>query len=311
MFKLKKRLGNLIYALGLVKPYWKIDRYRYLKRIRSQRRADWRYAQDSDVQQLDSWEVVIRYDKLTSPVFFYCDLRSKIEQDIVKDQGYQPHIAKLLADFFRDDSIFVDVGADIGFFSLLAAKQFPKMTVHAYEPNQSIYARLKKNAVLNGSLNNLHLFSCALADFNGTAVLHIPSPFEDNQGVASLGANIGGITKPVQQSVEVRQLDELYQNASQPISIIKIDVQGFEPEVLKGGAKAIGRFRPAILLEHNDVLFDSPLVAQNKKNLLQAYFENYGYNVFYISLYGPNLLVPVKWDRPLDGDLLALPTAVM
>lgn len=61
-----------------------------------------------------------------------------------KDKGYQPQISDLLFDYFRDEIVFLDVGANIGFFSIVVAKQYPGMLVHAFEPHQSIYARLAK-----------------------------------------------------------------------------------------------------------------------------------------------------------------------
>ncbi len=307
MKRLRKRIYKLLYRLGLLRPYWEIDRFRYLKRVTGLRHLDWRYAQEGDLQQFDSAEVVIRCDQFTSSVFFYCNPKSKIEHDIISDKGYQPNITDLLFDSFKDETVFLDVGANVGFFSIVAAKQFPKMAVHAFEPNDSICSRLKRNIDLNRNLENLEAFPFALSNFSGNTTLFMPSPNESNQGLSSLGDDIEGVTNGTSQSVSVKQLDELYEKSTQKVSAIKIDVQGFEAEVLAGGVKTIRRCRPVIVLEHSDGLFKMPADARLKKNLIKTFFEELEYRVLYVSQYGSSLLAPVQWDRPLNGDLLALP----
>ena len=307
MGRLKKHCYKLLYRLGVLKPYWEIDRYRYLKRVMRSQRLDWRYAQEADHQQFSSSEAVIRCNQFSPPVFFYCDPKSKVERDIIKDKGYQPQISDLLFDYFRDEIVFLDVGANIGFFSIVAAKQYPGMSVHAFEPHQSIYARLQRNIDLNHNPPNLEIFPFALSNFSGSTMLYTASPEDFNQGVSSLGADMDGVRNDISQNVQVRQIDEIYENSIRPVSVIKIDVQGFEPEVLRGGERTIRRFRPVIVLEHNDKLFKSTSEAQLKKDALKTFFREQGYRVLYVSLFGSSLLAPVQWDRPLNGDLLALP----
>lgn len=276
MARLRKRIYKLLYRLGLLTPYWEVDRFRYLKRVTGSRHLDWRYAQEADLQQFDSAEVVIRCDQFASSVFFYCDPKSKIEHDIINDKGYQPNITDLLFDNFRDETVFLDVGANIGFFSIVAARQFPKLSVHAFEPNQSIYARLQRNIDLNRNLTNLEAFPFALSNFSGNTTLFMPSPNDSNQGLSSLGDAIEGVTKGMSQTTPVKQLDELYENSTQKVSVIKIDVQGFEAEVLKGGETTIRRFRPVVVLEHSDNLFKMPADARLKKGLIKTFFRGTG-----------------------------------
>ena len=79
MRRLKKHFYKLLYRLGVLKPYWEIDRYRYLRRVMRSRRLDWRYAQEADQQQFSSSEAVIRCKQFSPPVFFYCDSKSKVD----------------------------------------------------------------------------------------------------------------------------------------------------------------------------------------------------------------------------------------
>jgi hypothetical protein len=63
-----------------------------------------------------------------------------------------------------------------------------------------------------------------------------------------------------------------------------------EAVVLKSGQKTVRRFRPVILFEHSDDLFNVESDAYDKKNLLKTYFEDMNYRVLYVSQYGSGLL---------------------
>lgn len=178
---------------------------------------------------------MIRCNQFSPPVFFYCDPKSKVERDIIKNKGYQPQISDLLFDYFRDEIVFLDVGENIEFFSIVAAEQYPGMSVHAFEPHQSIYARLQRNIDLNHNPSNLEIFPFALSNFSGSTTLYTASQEDFNQGVSSLGADMDGVRNDISQNVQVRQIDEIYENSIRPLSVIKIDVQGFEPEELRQG----------------------------------------------------------------------------
>ena len=88
-----------------------------------------------------------------------------------------------------------------------------------------------------------------------------------------------------------------------------MDVQGFEREVLLGAQGLVATHRPAILFEHEDQNFTTAAQAEQAKRDLARFFEEHCYGVFYITRHDPDLLFPVAWDRPLLGDLLALPDA--
>ena len=79
------RVRKFFYRVGLLTPFWKIDRMRYLKRLAKRRVGDWRYVAEDDAAQFSGDEVVARLMGVSAPVFFYCDRNSSsIEAEILK-----------------------------------------------------------------------------------------------------------------------------------------------------------------------------------------------------------------------------------
>lgn len=131
---------------------------------------------------------------------------------------------------------FIDVGANIGYFTSLALsnKQF-KGRIHSFEPHPKIKEKLESNVKNWNENNRVTLYDCALSDCIGVANLNIPVDFENNEGIATLceidGSNI--------ESIEVKMdtVDNLFNENKK--YILKIDTEGHEASVLKGAEKLL------------------------------------------------------------------------
>jgi FkbM family methyltransferase len=126
-------------------------------------------------------------------------------------------------DFQRPRCVILDVGANIGVFSIAAAKRFPDATIHSFEPNPEAYPRLVRNLELNGTVNvrpvnrAVHS-SCGVLNFSG-----------DNS------TSVGRVIDSGTLSIEAVTLDDFCSHRGiREIGLIKIDVEGAEVEVLKG-----------------------------------------------------------------------------
>jgi FkbM family methyltransferase len=309
---LTTRIRKLLYRWDLLTPFWKVDRVRYLKRLSKKINGDWRYVAPDDAMQIAGSDVVARMIGLTHPVFFYCDRNSSsIEAEILKTASknvpqtsalkQRMRVLELGQDMIVPGSRVVDVGANIGIYSLPWAVVDPDVIVHSFEPHPGVRDRLKRNVNLNRLAGRIILHPEALSDHAGTATLY------GNNDMSSLSDTVYGVAEAEPIKVQLACLDDVIAIDESPISLIKVDVQGHELEVLRGGRKIIDRHRPVLILEHEDSLFLSADEAGKRKADLGHLLAEMNYETLYISRWGSDLLSVVDWQRPLNGDLLALP----
>lgn len=126
-------------------------------------------------------------------------------------------------------ALFVDIGAHVGTWAV--PFMGAGMEVVAFEPNPAIFECLQTSGV--------HALPTALADYTGTARLTAPGI---DGGMASIALHYSG---PVDQEVPVATLDSFDLS---PV-VVKIDAEGAEVDILRGGSRTIAMHRPVIFLE--------------------------------------------------------------
>jgi FkbM family methyltransferase len=145
----------------------------------------------------------------------------------------------------RPDYVAVDAGSYIGFFSLIIAnilRQKGGGTLYAFDPNPINIASLQKTALANPSLNIIPICK-ALGSYSG----NILGFNNSDNSMSSLGELIKGNN---QANFEVVTLDSmLASKVFNRVDFVKIDVDGFEWELLCGAKELIKNFRPRILIE--------------------------------------------------------------
>ena len=148
---------------------------------------------------------------------------------------------------------FVDVGAHIGSHTLRAAKLVGEQgTVVAVEPNPMIAARLRDNVTASG-WGNIHVQEAACGEKEGKLRLFAGS--DVNTGTASLSSELAGSHGGAGNwfEVAVLPLDRILQPLGlHRIDIIKVDTEGAETIVLRGGEVSIRKYRPVFVLETID-----------------------------------------------------------
>ena len=175
------------------------------------------------------------------------------------------------------DSVFFDVGANIGYYTVvLAARLGPRCSVHAFEPNPHIFQRLRENISLN-QLPNVFSYQLGLSDTAGRMGL-LERP--DNSGATYLVEGNDTEVTTLDQFCDSQQIARL--------DFMKIDVEGFEERLLAGGRRTLERFRPTLLIEINPpTLRRQASSAARVAHLL----EQSGYDLFEIRR---KQLVPLK-----------------
>ena len=158
---------------------------------------------------------------------------------------------------------FLDIGAHTGLFTLHGANLFSR--VYAFEPYPPNFARLQEHVGIN-NLNNVNIFQFGLGDTD--TILPFKPPATDNDSIGSFflakkegnaarskGNNeIGSFASMTGEGgnsvlLRVRRGDDVLQEFQTVVGLIKIDVEGFEPEVLTGLRQTIYRDRPPIIME--------------------------------------------------------------
>jgi FkbM family methyltransferase len=143
----------------------------------------------------------------------------------------------------HDGMTFLDVGANIGYYTALAARIVgPNGKVIALEPDPESYQYLEQTIKAN-AVGNVQAFRVAASDSPATLPLFIS---KDNRGDNRLYAPT---EKRPQIEVEARPIDELLsENNVNTVDFIKIDVQGYEPKVIAGLKKTINQSENLIIL---------------------------------------------------------------
>lgn len=182
------------------------------------------------------------------------DLRYTSVTSFVLRDWTEPELREL-HQFVRPGSVFVDVGANIGLYTLKAARLAgPQGMVVAVEPGELAVGRLTDNVALNagsGRFAPVRIVRKALSDRNGTAVLHHVMAGGDLQAFSLLGDD----TTAEGETVELATLDTLVEELGLPrIDCIKMDVEGAEPMVVDGARRSLERWHPTIFFEVNTAI---------------------------------------------------------
>ena len=158
------------------------------------------------------------------------DLAQFVDRTIYCTGEWEPLETRLIADLLEPGDTFVDVGANIGYFTLLASRRVgPEGRVIAVEANPRTFTLLEANVRLN-ACTNVALHHVAAGEAAGFATL-----FEREAG------NAGGdqVDFTGDGTIEVKRLDALV--GEQPVRLIKLDIEGAEAKALRGATGLLGR----------------------------------------------------------------------
>jgi FkbM family methyltransferase len=163
---------------------------------------------------------------------------------LISERSYEPAELEVLRQRVRPDDVCIDVGANIGIFTVLLARWAGNGHVHAFEPMEHSASILRLNIELN-HVSNTTIHTCILSDCDGDV------PF----AVAEDGAysSIRDTARKSQQEtvmVQSHRLDTFIATLERPPDVVKIDVEGAELLVLRGAAETLRNElrRPRLIL---------------------------------------------------------------
>lgn len=207
---------------------------------------------------------------------FYLDPRDLVPVNILRTGEWQPEVWKSLLPSLNEGSVFLDVGAHIGYFSLKAAPRVGKTgRVVSFEPNPGTVQLLRDNVAANGR-DNIVVEPVACTDREQTLELYAAP--RANTGASSLSSDNAGIdgTMPKSYSVRGRPIDDVVRELGLTrVDAIKIDVEGAEGIVLRGTSNTLRRFHPRVVME---VVADQLAKFKTTPADLAALMKAAGYN---------------------------------
>lgn len=145
-------------------------------------------------------------------------------------------------------STIIDVGANVGQFSVASAKLFPGVCIHAFEPNPNSVTALSKNVRY---LNNVLTYPLALGERIGMTEFHVNQHSQSSSILPLEYMHMEAFPSAREAatiSVELSTLDKVFEDIELPApALLKLDVQGYEGKVLSGAKKTLKRMDYVLL----------------------------------------------------------------
>jgi FkbM family methyltransferase len=233
----------------------------------------------------------------------YSKADDHIANDLYYSQEYENGELRLLKELLKRSRHMIDVGANTGIFSIFAASVNSELEVLCFEPHPANYKRLLKNISIN-NLSNIKTYACAVGPIDSQIELTVPADLS----ISTTASANDGFTRNLHRQdyvrIPVRQirLDDIL--ATIPVisdDVIKVDVEYYELEVLKGAVETLRTKRPMIIIEllgYDSLVTQFPgmkdKISKNHSNEILEFLTNLNYHGYAI---GPEGLQSVGSDR--------------
>jgi FkbM family methyltransferase len=225
-----------------------LDKRSYAEQLREQHQVLNEYAafiEGTTVAALELAHGEVTMLSRWAPARFYCDFADLGTPPTVSVAfgEYEPMEMTILLRLLESAEAFLDIGANIGWYAIHASALFPKLKVVAVEPVLATHAILTRHIALNNSaVIPVHQ---GVSDKAGSAVMQVPQTMA---GAASLHLS-REYDDELTETVSLTTLDAIAEDWQIAPDVVKIDVEGAELLVLRGGMATLERDRPAVLAE--------------------------------------------------------------
>jgi len=179
----------------------------------------------------------------------------------------------LWKNILKEGQTIFDIGANIGYYSLLASKRIGDGRIYAFEPVKQTFERLTKNVKIN-NFKNIKVNNLAVSNEEGTVDIYVAN--SKNTGTSSITNHMH--FNGDKQTVKSLTIDHFVKsNNIEAMDIVKIDVEGAEMMVIEGMEKSLRKFNPIVMIE----LIDERLKAAGS-SIKEAYdfFEKLDYKSY-------------------------------
>lgn len=202
----------------------------------------------------------------------------------------------VLSQLLPGDAV-IDVGANIGVYTLRAAQAVgPNGMVYAFEPQTDIYQMLRRSIAENGFDGRCQTFNLALGDREKRASIWRHHEINPGASIVTDEVVVGAGNE-----INVRRLDDI--GIERPVKLLKMDIEGYEPLLVRGGESFFRRHRPVILTE-----WFPRSMTQVAHCSSEAYFdqlESLGYHIHHLA--GASLGARMMRSEVLDYETVERP----
>jgi len=181
------------------------------------------------------------------------NIRDLVQQTILLEGVWDPALTRFIQRTLSPNDVFIDVGAHVGYFTLLASRRVgPGGTVLSIEPNPFALEQLRENIERN-NLHNVLVVHTACGESRNVVKLYLHA--ESNSSMASLYTSSAVASTAI--DVPSTSLDDLCRDRGiRRVRLVKVDVEGAEVFVLRGMKRIMREMRPAIVLELHPQLLE-------------------------------------------------------
>ena len=198
---------------------------------------------------------------------------------------YEPETSLIFTRLIESTDAFIDIGANWGYYTLLAAAKNPKTRIISFEPHPIWFGQMKKNIAVN-NFKNIQVINKAVSDQCEEVIFYIDNihpetsslqkeTFDNNSDTSEVIVSSTTIDKFVEDNLMSQTLS---------IDLIKIDVEYVEGYVLEGARNTIRKFLPDIIIEILSVTGDEFKINNCEK--IQNVIDEFGYKSFWLSRHG-------------------------
>lgn len=218
--------------------------------------------------------------------------------------SFEPNEFNFLDRLLKPGMVFVDVGANDGYYTLFAARRVgPEGRVVSVEPSSRERGHLERNLARNG-IGNVEVVPAALGAAAGHADLHLAHGVHTGHNTLGRFAHDDVVSARVER-VPLETLDAVVGRLALPqVDVVKIDVEGGEANVISGARTVLSSMRPVLMME----LSDGALRAQGSSEavLLETLRGALGYEIL-VFLPATGLVHRRTEGVPLSANIIAVP----
>lgn len=284
-------MSNNIFALKTLEYIWLHPNCKQQRILSISRFLGWQFYKrltqlNLDIILTDDVKIRCYPDSRSAATVLYCGL-------------YDYHEMNFLLRYLRSEDIFLDIGANIGVYTLLAASKIHSGSIYSFEALPKNYKRLEENLKLN-QFEQVKTYELAISDSKGSVALNLAEG--DSMPFISQTATKNTITVPTDT------LDHLLQNQSfANLTLAKMDIEGAEILALKSATSLLKQQRPHVwILEINDAVNNFGHQKQDLVDLLSSY----GYNLYNYDA-DTNQLQLITLEQQQGNNVLAIANSAL